>query len=196
MARGLGQAEQRLAIFTRHCCMTRWRKNSSPTPRRDARWTQFARGSRPIRRTMHNAPSSAIIWIRTGWCIRKQVRDEARDCDRSRLIAAGLGYWAIAQPAPAPLATLIPSGALLFLEAKDFGTLLADWNGSAEKRVWLASANYQAFSRSSLFIKLERAQTEFATAAGVPPDYALLGSVAEEIRRWRFTTSGSSNFCM
>ena len=39
---------------------------------------------------------------------------------------------------------------------------------SAEKRLWLASANYQAFSRSTLFIKLDRAQTEFATAAGVP----------------------------
>jgi hypothetical protein len=94
------------------------------------------------------------------------------------VVAAGIGYWAIAQPSPAPLATLVPAGALLYLEAKDFGAVVADWNGSAEKRVWLASANYQAFSRSTLFIKLGQAQTEFATAAGVPPDYALLSSVA------------------
>jgi len=94
------------------------------------------------------------------------------------VVAAGVGYWAVAQPAPAPLATIIPAGALLYLEARDFSALMADWNGSAEKRVWLGSANYQAFSRSTLFIKLGLAQTEFATAAGVPPDYALLGSVA------------------
>ena len=73
---------------------------------------------------------------------------------------------------------MVPAGALLYLEARDFGALMADWNRSTEKRVWLASANYQAFSRSTLFIKLGQAQTEFATAAGVPPDYALLGSVA------------------
>jgi hypothetical protein len=93
-------------------------------------------------------------------------------------VAAGIGYWAWAQPAPAPLPTIMPAGALLYLEARDFGALVADWNGSAEKRTWLASANYQAFSRSSLFLKLGQAQTEFASAAGVPPDYALLGSVA------------------
>jgi hypothetical protein len=94
------------------------------------------------------------------------------------VVAAAAGYWALAQPAPAPLPAILPAGALLYLEAKDFGALVADWNGSAEKRTWLASANYQAFSRSSLFLKLGQAQTEFASAAGLPADYALLGSVA------------------
>jgi hypothetical protein len=94
------------------------------------------------------------------------------------VVAAAAGYWALAQPSPAALPTIVPSGALLYLEAKDFGAVVADWNGSAEKRAWLASANYQAFSRSSLFMKLGQAQAEFAAAAGVPPDYALLGSVA------------------
>jgi hypothetical protein len=87
-------------------------------------------------------------------------------------------FWAFAQPAPQPLPSLFPSGALLYLEAKDFGALLGDWNGSPEKRDWLASANYEGFSRSELFLKLGDAQTQFATAAGVPPDYALLTSVA------------------
>ncbi len=76
------------------------------------------------------------------------------------------------------MASLFPAGALLYLEAKDFGALLADWNASQEKRDWLASPNYDAFSRSQLFLKLTDAQTEFAIAAGVPPDYALLTSVA------------------
>jgi hypothetical protein len=96
-------------------------------------------------------------------------------------IAAALAatiFWALAQPAPQPTATLFPAGAVLYLEARDFGALLADWNASAEKRFWLASANYEGFSRSELFLKLGDAQTEFAAAAGVPPDYALLTSVA------------------
>jgi hypothetical protein len=87
-------------------------------------------------------------------------------------------FWAFAQTAPQPMPSLFPAGAILYLEAKDLGALLADWNGSAEKRDWLASTNYDAFSRSELFLKLGDAQTQFATAAGVPPDYALLTSVA------------------
>src|SRR5580658_6632859 len=96
-------------------------------------------------------------------------------------IAAALAamiFWAVAQTAPQPMPSLFPAGALLYLEAKDFGALLADWNGSPEKRDWLDSANYDAFSRSVLFLKLGDAQTQFATAAGVPPDYTLLTSVA------------------
>jgi hypothetical protein len=87
-------------------------------------------------------------------------------------------FWALAQPAPPPMASLFPSGAVLYLEAKDFGTLLSDWNGSAENKAWLGSENYDVFSRSHLFLKLADAQKEFAAAAGVPPDYALLTSVA------------------
>lgn len=91
---------------------------------------------------------------------------------------AAMIFWAFAQPAPQPMPGLFPAGAMLYLEAKDLGALLADWNGSAEKREWLASTSYDAFSRSELFLKLGDAQTQFASAAGVPPDYALLTSVA------------------
>jgi hypothetical protein len=96
-------------------------------------------------------------------------------------IAAALAamiFWAFAQNAPQPMPSLFPAGAALYLEAKDFGALLSDWNKSPEKREWLASANYDGFSRSQLFLKLGDAQTQFAAAAGVPPDYALLTSVA------------------
>ncbi len=87
-------------------------------------------------------------------------------------------FWALAQPAPAPMASLFPAGAVVYLEANNFGALLNDWNTSAEKTAWLDSGNYQAFSRSQLFLKLADAQTQFAAAAGAPPDYALLTSVA------------------
>ncbi len=94
--------------------------------------------------------------------------------------AAGL-IWMFAQAPGAgarPLASLFPSGPALYLEARDFQALLKDWNGSQEKRLWLASDNYQVFSRSNLFQKLQNAQTEFAAAAGIPPNQALLQDVA------------------
>jgi hypothetical protein len=91
---------------------------------------------------------------------------------------AAMAFWALAQPAPQPISSLFPAGAVLYLEAKDFGSLLADWNGSPEKREWLTCANYDAFALSQLYLKLNDAQTQFAGAAGVPPDYALLTSVA------------------
>ena len=89
--------------------------------------------------------------------------------------------WAFAQvPANTPpeLSRLTPPGPALYLEAKDLGALLRDWNGSQEKKLWLASDNFQVFSRSRLYLKLQQAQTEFAAAAGVPPDMDLLSNVA------------------
>jgi hypothetical protein len=89
--------------------------------------------------------------------------------------------WIFAQPpasAPPDLARLVPSGPLLYIEAKDFGALLSDWKNSDEKRLWLDSDNFQVFSRSRLYLKLQQAQTEFAAAAGVPPDMDLLANVA------------------
>jgi hypothetical protein len=76
------------------------------------------------------------------------------------------------------LASLLPEGALMSIEAHDFGSLLQDWNSSQEKRAWLASDNYSAFSNSRLFERLSQAQGEFSTAAGIPTDEALLNTVA------------------
>ncbi len=94
------------------------------------------------------------------------------------LPAALLAYWALAQNAPAPMPAIFPAGAMLYLESKDFGALMRDWDASAEKAAWLGSANYEAFSRSRLFLRLGEAQKEFAAAAGVPADYAMLSAVA------------------
>jgi hypothetical protein len=89
--------------------------------------------------------------------------------------------WMFAQTPPSSppdLSRLVPAGPALYIEAKDFGSLLSDWNGSDEKRLWLTSDNFQVFSRSRLYLKLQQAQTEFAAAAGVPPDLDLLSNVA------------------
>ena len=81
-------------------------------------------------------------------------------------------------PRQTSITALLPAGATLVLQAKDFASLVGDWNTSAEKTKWLASANYEAFSRSRLFLRLKEAYDEFSTAAGVPPDMALVSDVA------------------
>ena len=73
---------------------------------------------------------------------------------------------------------MLPEGALLSIEARDFASLLRDWNASEEKRTWLVSNNHAAFSNSRLFGRLSQAQDEFSAAAGLPVDSGLLDKVA------------------
>ena len=77
-----------------------------------------------------------------------------------------------------PLSKYVPAGPLLYLEAKDFSALLADWNSSPQKRQWVESSNYEVFSRSRLFLRLHGAGDQFAAAAGLPPDMNFLSQVA------------------
>ena len=82
------------------------------------------------------------------------------------------------QPPRPDMAAWVPSGPLLYLEARDFGALLREWNASAEKRDWLDSANYEVFTRSRLFGRLGEAWQEFAVAAGFGPGMQVLESIA------------------
>jgi hypothetical protein len=95
-------------------------------------------------------------------------------------LALGMLVWSVAQVAPVgrPLASLFPAGASLYLEAGDFQALLKDWNQSREKRVWLTSANYEVFSRSNLYLKLQNAQAEFGKAAGIIPNMDLAAGLS------------------
>ena len=87
------------------------------------------------------------------------------------------GAYEAAEPST-PLSHYVPAGPLLYLEAKDFASLLGDWNSSPQKRQWLQSDNYQVFSRSRLFLRLSGASEQFAAAAGLPPDMNFLSQVA------------------
>ena len=77
-----------------------------------------------------------------------------------------------------PLSRFAPSGALLYVQAKDFASLVGKWNDSQEHQLWLKSANYETFSRSRLFLRLKGASDQFAAAAGLPPDLNFLKQVA------------------
>jgi hypothetical protein len=93
-------------------------------------------------------------------------------------IAVGwTAYQATITPEVA-LSTYIPSGAVLYLQAKDFSSALADWNRSPQKQQWLRSANYEVFSRSRLLLRLRDAGKQFASAAGLPPDMNFLTQAA------------------
>lgn len=95
------------------------------------------------------------------------------------LAFAGIVWGAYQAAAPStPLSKYIPAGPLLYLEAKDFSSLLEDWNSSPQKRQWIQSDSYQVFSRSHLFLRLSGASDQFAAAAGLPPDMNFLSQVA------------------
>ena len=84
----------------------------------------------------------------------------------------------VAPPVPQKLAELVPAGPMLYLEAKDFASLLSRWNTSPEQQRWLRSANYSAFSQSHLFLRLTEAHNNYAGAAGFAPDTSMLQSIA------------------
>jgi hypothetical protein len=88
-------------------------------------------------------------------------------------LAAALG-----PAAQSPLPGFMPAGAALYIEAKDFSNLLAEWNASPEKQQWLRSDNCEVFSRSRLLLRLTDARQEFASAAGVSLDMNLLSQAA------------------
>ena len=98
------------------------------------------------------------------------------------LTCAAIGWitFLAAEPAPTPLSKYVPAGPLVYLETKNFSTLLGDWNSSTPKKQWLTSDNYEVFSRSRLFLRLNGASEQFAAAAGLPPDMNFLSQVAGE----------------
>ena len=94
------------------------------------------------------------------------------------VLAAVIFYAAPFQTSAPPLAGWFPSGSSLYLEAKDFSAELRAWNQSAEKQRWLASARYEGFSRSNLFLKLDTAWQEFTAAGQLLPEASMLDSIA------------------
>src|SRR5687768_9664239 len=90
------------------------------------------------------------------------------------VLVAGTIAWLVAQGGqPNSLASLFPGGALVYVETRDLSALVADWNASPEKKLWLTSSNHDVFSRTRLFMRLAEAQQEFAETAGFAPDMSL-----------------------
>jgi hypothetical protein len=94
------------------------------------------------------------------------------------ILGVSWGAFRAAMPAEPGLSRYVPSGALLYLEARDFSSLLSDWDSSDEKKTWVKSKNYDQFCNSRLLLRLKSAGEEFSAAAGVPADAKLLEQVA------------------
>jgi len=91
--------------------------------------------------------------------------------------AAGIAWLQTSSPA-VDLATLMPSGALLYVHADDFAGLLGEWNQSKVKQEWLASDNYAVFQQSNLFSKLGGVYGEYGAAIGFAPLLNDIGAIA------------------
>ena len=59
------------------------------------------------------------------------------------------------------IATLLPPGAMIYLESQDFLGQLQRWSDSGVKQRWLASANYSEFEKSRLYLRLKDRLQEF-----------------------------------
>jgi len=97
------------------------------------------------------------------------------------LCITGLIGWTLFRPQAGPthpLDQVMPEGALLYLEARDFAGLLKDWNAAPERAAWTKSDDYRVFSNSKLFLRLGQASDQFAVAAGLPPDMKFLVDAA------------------
>ena len=94
------------------------------------------------------------------------------------IVGVTWGAYRVATPGEPELSHFVPSGALLYLQAKDFASLLGDWDKSQEKKTWFKSKNYDVFSQSRLLLRLQDASNEFSKAAGVPVGADLLHQVA------------------
>jgi hypothetical protein len=94
------------------------------------------------------------------------------------VISGGIVVHSADAAQDASFSKYVPAGPVLYLEAKDLSSLLSDWNSSAEKRMWVSSSNYEVFSRSRLFLRLNPPGDQFAAAAGLPPDMNFASQVA------------------
>src|SRR6188508_683521 len=76
------------------------------------------------------------------------------------------------------IATLLPPGAMIYLESRDFLAQLQRWSDSSVKQRWLASANFSEFEKSRLFLRLKDRLQEFDSLAGLSTDLPLVRSLA------------------
>jgi hypothetical protein len=122
-------------------------------------------------------------------------------CCISAVLLAAVFAWAAAtkpfgrpSPNPSALDRFLPRGAALVLEAKDFSSLLDEWNSSPVKQQWLKSDDFEVFSRSRVLLRLAEAQQQFAAAGGVPPDMRFLSQAAGKESTLGFYDIGKLEF--
>ncbi len=85
------------------------------------------------------------------------------------LLGTGWGAYRVARAHSAPprFAAAMPHGALVYLEARDLGTLLGAWLGSPTRERYFRSASYRSFKRSRLYLKIQDRLSDLQKGFGV-----------------------------
>jgi hypothetical protein len=76
------------------------------------------------------------------------------------------------------IASVLPSGAMIYLESQDFLGQLQRWDNSSVKQRWLASENFSQFQKSRLYLRLSDKLQEFTNLVGLTVDFPLVRSLA------------------
>lgn len=84
------------------------------------------------------------------------------------------------------LASVMPRGALLYIQAGNLSALMKRWASSPVKEAFYNSASYAAFAQSHLYLKLESRKADFEKAIGFGLDEGRLTELA----------GGTSALCM
>jgi hypothetical protein len=76
------------------------------------------------------------------------------------------------------LASIMPRGALLYLQARDLGALMKMWLGSPVRERFYGGKSFAAFSNSRIYLKLQDRKKDFESAIGFGLDEARLAELA------------------
>jgi hypothetical protein len=76
------------------------------------------------------------------------------------------------------LAGVMPRGAMVYLQARDFSALMKRWMSSPVRSQYYKSPSFSAFSKSRIYIKLQDRKSDFETALGFGLDEERLSELA------------------
>src|SRR5215813_7806660 len=99
------------------------------------------------------------------------------------LIIAALTISSDAQQSPPlseqmKLASAMPSGAMLYIQAKDLGALMRRWSASPVRKGYYDSKSFEAFTHSHLYLKLQDRKKDFESALGFGLDEQRLAEIS------------------
>jgi hypothetical protein len=76
------------------------------------------------------------------------------------------------------LASVMPKGAMVYLQVRDLGTLMKTWNASPTHEAFYNSASFKNFEKSNIYLKFQDRRKDFETALGFGLDEARLSELA------------------
>src|ERR1051325_2086284 len=134
--------------------------------------------------------SRSVVWITTRIRnLSKSVDDGGRQLRKARLlILIVISLVALVHRSDGQqvrplseqlkLATVMPKGAIVYLQTNDLSALLKTWLASPVRSQFYDSASFAAFEKSHAYLKLQDRKKEFETAIGIGLDEKRLAELA------------------